>query len=74
MANNTSATLSATLFKQYWHEKFLTELRSNLTFKELGLMGKIPGGTGEIVHWISMADMSIHTTAASQGKMDHCPV
>ena len=67
MANNTSATLSATLFKQYWHEKFLTELRSNLTFKELGLMGKIPGGTGEIVHWISMADMSIHTTEASQG-------
>lgn len=67
MAANTSATLSATLYKQYWHEKFLTELRSNLAFKELGQLGKIPAGSGQVVHWLSMADMSVHTNAAVEG-------
>lgn len=68
MANNTSAVLSATLFKQYWNEKFLTELRSKLQLADLGVKGTIPGGQGQIVHWLSMADMSLNTTAATEAK------
>ena len=41
-------------------------MRSNLVFKDLGQVGKIPGGAGQIVHWLSMADMSLNTTAASE--------
>jgi len=66
MAGVTSANTSATLFKQYWHEKFLKELRSKLVLRDLGTMGKIPAGQGQQVHWLSMADMSIHTTAATE--------
>jgi len=66
MAGVTSANTSATLFKQYWHEKFLKELRSQLVLKDLGVMGRIPAGQGQSVHWLSMADMSIHTTAATE--------
>ena len=66
MAGVTTANTSATLFKQYWHEKFLKELRSRLVLKDLGQMGKIPAGQGQAIHWLSMADMSIHTTAATE--------
>ncbi len=66
MAGNTSATTSATLMKQYWNEKFLKELRSKLVLRDLGQMGKVPGGNGIQVHWLSMADMSVHTTAATE--------
>lgn len=66
MANNSSAGLSATLMKQYWIEKFLTEFRSNLVFRDLGLRGKIPGAEGQIVHWLSLADLSVNTTAATE--------
>jgi N4-gp56 family major capsid protein len=64
---NTSGPMSATLFKQYWNEKFLTELRSKLQLADLGVKGTIPGGQGQIVHWLSMADMSLNTTAAEEG-------
>jgi len=46
MAANDTAGMSATLMKQYWHEKFLTELRSKLHLRELGVMGKVPAGQG----------------------------
>jgi len=68
MAMNT-AGFSATLMKQYWNEEFLKELRSKLVLRDLGAMGKIPGGNGTTVHWLSMADMSVHTTAATEGKI-----
>lgn len=64
---NTTADMSASLMKQVWLEKFLQELRSKLVFKDLGEMGKAPGANGEIIHWLSMADMSVHTTAATEG-------
>lgn len=66
MAANASAGLSATLMKQYWIEKFLTEFRSNLVFRDLGVRGKVPGGTGQVVHWLAMADLSVNTTAATE--------
>jgi len=69
MAHNTSASMSATLMKQVWIEKFLKELRSRLVFRDLGEMGKAPGQNGEIIHWLSMADMSLHTTAATENKI-----
>jgi len=67
MAVNNTAGMSATLMKQYWHEKFLDELRSNLVLKDLGQVGTVPAGDGITVHWLSMADMSLHTTAATEG-------
>lgn len=67
MANNATANLSGSLLKQYWIPGFLTELRSNLVFKSLGELGEVPEGQGQIVHWLSMADMSLNTTAATEG-------
>lgn len=46
MAGNTSAGFSATLMKQYWNEEFIKELRSKLVLRDLGQMGKVPGGNG----------------------------
>lgn len=66
MASNNTAGLSATLMKQYWMPQFLTELRSNLVLRELGEMGTIPEGEGQVVHWLSIADLSVHTTAATE--------
>lgn len=66
MAANNTAGLSATLFKQYWIPGFLTELRSNLVYKPLGMVGKVPTGEGLTVHWLSMADLSVNTTAATE--------
>lgn len=68
MADNTTTGLSSTLLKAYWIPGFLKELRSNLVFKQLGEMGELPDGEGEIVHWLSMADLSVHTNQASQGS------
>ena len=62
-----TAGFSATLMKQYWNEEFLKELRSKLVLRDLGQMGKIPGGNGITVHWLSMADMSLHTSSAHEG-------
>jgi len=72
MAVNNTAGMSASLMKQYWHEKFLDELRSNLVLRDLGQVGTVPAGEGVTVHWLSMADMSLHTTAATEGKIGHC--
>ena len=66
MADNNSAGLSATLMKEYWLDKFLTELRSNLRLRDLGEIGKVPAGEGQIVHWLSMADLSVNTVAATE--------
>jgi N4-gp56 family major capsid protein len=66
MASNASAGLSATLMKQYWIEQFLTEFRSNLVFRDLGLRGKVPQANGQVVHWLSLADLSVNTTAATE--------
>lgn len=66
MASNATAGLSGTLMKQYWIPGFLTELRSNLVFKPLGEMGVVPGGNGLTVHWLSMADLSVNATAATE--------
>ena len=68
MASNTSGNISASLMKQYWIPGFLSELRSQLQFKPLGKMGKVPAGEGQIVHWLSMADLAIHTTQASEAS------
>lgn len=66
MAGNATAGLSASIMKQYWLPGFLTELRSNLVLKDLGKMGKVPDGEGITVHWLSMADLSLNTSAATE--------
>lgn len=66
MASATSYNLSASLMKQYWHNYFLDSLRSNLVFHDLGQVGTVPGGSGITVHWLSMADLSVNTTAADE--------
>jgi|GEM_PF-1494568 len=57
MATSTTST-EAELIKEYWKESFLKELRSNLTFFNLGLVSNHPKNNGTTVHWLSLADLS----------------
>jgi len=56
--NLTSTSSEAELLAEYWNNTFLNELRSNLLFEQFGLKSVNPGGSGTLVHWIALADMS----------------
>lgn len=46
------------LLKAYWRDTFLTEYQSNLVFKQLGMMGNVPEGTGMVVNWFQMSNLA----------------
>ena len=61
MADVTTST-NPEVLKQYWRDEFLKEFESNLVFKQLGLMGQVPEGTGVTVNWFSMANLTAGPT------------
>jgi len=57
VAVSTTST-EAELLAEYWNNVFLHELRENLVFEQFGLKGVHPRGSGTVVHWMSLADLT----------------
>lgn len=66
MAVSTTST-EAELIAEYWKNRFVSELRANLVFAPWGLKGTHPKGSGTMVHWLSLADLSASSAAGSEG-------
>lgn len=61
MATTTTAT-NPEVLKQYWRDEFLKEYEANLTFKQFGLMGSVPAGTGTTVNWFQFSNLAVGST------------
>lgn len=57
MASTTTST-EAELLAAYWKETFLNELRANLVFDQFALKSSHPTGSGTMIHWLALADLS----------------
>lgn len=66
MAVSTTAT-EPELIAEYWNNVFINELRANLVFAPWGLKGTHPKGSGTMVHWLALADLSARAAALSEG-------
>lgn len=53
--------------KEFWEEKFLTELRENLVFYNLGKMTDVPAHEGDIAHWMNVRDLDEPSAALTEG-------
>jgi len=65
VAVSTTST-EAELIAEYWNNVFLNELRENLVFYDYGMKSVHPKGSGTVVHWLSLADLTA-ATALSEG-------
>lgn len=66
MATSTTST-EPELIAEYWNNRFVNELRNNLVFAPWGLKGTHPKGSGTMVHWLSLADLSASSAAGTEG-------
>jgi N4-gp56 family major capsid protein len=57
MATSTTST-EAEIIAEYWRNVFLNELRENLVFWQYGMVGTHPRGSGTLVHWLALDDLS----------------
>lgn len=66
MAVITNLTNSEVV-KEAWEEQFLTELRENLVFYNLGLMSEVPAHEGDLVWWMNIRDITPPTVTLTTG-------
>lgn len=66
MATTTTST-EPELIAEYWNNRFINELRNNLVFAPWGLKGTHPKGSGTMVHWLALADLSASSAAGTEG-------
>lgn len=66
MAVSTTST-EAELIAEFWNNRFINELRANLVFWPWGLRNTHPKGTGTLIHWLSLADLSASGSALTEG-------
>lgn len=66
MAVITNLTNSEVV-KEAWEEQFLTELRENLVFYNLGLMSEVAPHEGDLLWWMNIRDITPPTVALTTG-------